>query len=296
MVIYLSYRSILNAFSDCPHAWVLKGNVLYWLMQVREALGSYNNAIKLDDKLSNAWFGKGLSLRVLGLDFANEAIVCFDKAIELDPEFFEAYFSKGSLLEEMEKLNEALDIFEKGLKINPKDACAWCHKGVILNHLIRNEDAYESFKKASELGIPKDCTTFYENINIVLSTLRGTKELAEEFNKIPKEKVLQLPPETLNGYSWALYKEGRSKDGAEVAKIALEKAPEDVLILDTLACNLHALGSDKEAIEIFQKALSLMKFERSITWDALAEVYERLGMTEEAKQARQKFASVNEKK
>jgi len=133
---------------------------------------------------------------------------------------------------------------------------------------------------------------------IVLRALGRDKEMIETFDKFTKDPRFfeEMPQKLLNYYAYVLYEHTkRSKEGVEIARKAVKADPQKGWAWDTLACNLQAIGNDKEALEAFKKALSLKKSDKEITWDALAKLYERMGRKEEAEQAYEKFKAIEKK-
>jgi len=158
-----------------------------------------------------------------------------------------------------------------------------------------NKEALESFKKAIELGVPEDCYLTFVNIATVYNFLGDNSKAIEILEDIIKDakKVEKIKPDerahAFNSYAYALYEgTNRYEEGAEFARKAIEIEHEDANYWDTLGCNLQAMGHDEEALEAFQKALALKKEDSEITWTALAKLYERLGRTQEAKEAYEK--------
>ena len=280
---------------DCWNAWIQKGKILIDLDRIPESLGCFEKAIKLKDDLDRAWFARGIALSALGTNHLDEALASYDKAIELNPKLAEAYFNKGKLLIDRKQYEKALQTIDKGLEIDNKEPCGWCDRGMVLGMLKRNEEALASFIKALELSPPKDCYQIFENKAIILFSLGRDKEAVEMFDKIFKEAETfeELPPQLLNTYAYSLYENTkRYKEGAAIARKAVDAEPQNAMFWDTLACNLVALGNDMEAFEAFKKALSLKKNDKEITWNALAKLYERMGKAKEAEQAYHKFKSI----
>lgn len=126
---------------------------------------------------------------------------------------------------------------------------------------------------------------------VVLNNLGRGKEIIEVIDKNLKESKLlkEFRPRSLDMYAFLLYKyTKRYKEGTEIARRVVKAEPHVAAYWDTLACNLHALGSHKEALKAFEKALSLKKADQEITWNALAKLYEVIGKQKEAKQAYKK--------
>jgi tetratricopeptide (TPR) repeat protein len=289
---------------DCPSGWLQKAMILMKLSREPEALGCIETGIKKDPNHAGLWFGRGIALSALGKDYWSDAIASFDKVVELERKDdrlrFQALFGKGKILEKEEKNEEALACFESAIKLNDKDACAWCHKGAVLNHLDRQKDALDAFDEAQKLGIPSHCSLFYLDLFIVYNSLGLDKEATELNAKLHQDKKLieKFEPKHRamfdNSLAWSMFKgKGDYANGVETARRAVEISPDEAVYLDTLACNLQALGRDDEALEVFRKALANKKNDKNISWDVLASLYRRVGRITDAEEADQKAKSAN---
>lgn len=289
---------------DCPSGWLQKAMILMELSRAPEALGCIETGIRKDPNHARLWFGRGIALSALGKDYWSDAIASFDKVVELERKDdrlrFQALFGKGKILEKEEKNEEALACFESAIKLNDKDACAWCHKGVVLNYLDRQKDALDAFDEAQKLGIPSHCSLFYFDLFIVYNSLGLDKEANELYAKLHEDKKLLEKDEPKyravfdNSHAWRIFKgKGDYAKGVETARRAVEISPDEAAYLDTLACNLQALGRDDEALEVFRKALANKKNDKNISWDVLASLYRRVGRITDAEEADQKAKSAN---
>jgi len=222
----------------------------------------------------------------------------------------------------MESFKESIEAFDKSLEIDPQDSCAWCYSGSVLNNTGNLIEALKSFEKAIQIGIKEECNLVYRNTARVLLNL---ERYQEAFDILDQMKSMKLKDEEedaitlragalyglgkekeafdiiesaicglknsklLNRYAWLLYETGKYDEGTRIARRAINLEPNNPYYLDTLACNLQGIGKDQEAIEVFEKAISLAKTNIiAITWDVLAELYKRNGLHEKAESAFQK--------
>ncbi len=129
----------VQADNDLASAYVNKGNALYSLGKLNEAIAEYDKAIlirkdlvdsgrlELSNDLAMAYVNKGVSLRNLGK--LNEAIAEYDKAIlilkglvesgrlELSNALAIAYMNKGNALDSLGKLNEAIEHYGDAINL-----------------------------------------------------------------------------------------------------------------------------------------------------------------------------------
>lgn len=100
------------------------GNVLSALGEHREAIASYQEALKLEIHESQIWKNLASAYHVVGDHKAEMA--CFDRALEIDPLKPEALVSKAiSLLVDFQKPVEAAELLETAVKFNSDWVAHW---------------------------------------------------------------------------------------------------------------------------------------------------------------------------
>jgi len=97
-------------------AWAPRGNTAEDLLQegweaydegnLEEALKLWDDALKLDPELADAWYSRGHALGKVGR--GPEAIEAFDRAIEIEPAMAGSWLFKGIVLKQLGKRDEAL--------------------------------------------------------------------------------------------------------------------------------------------------------------------------------------------
>ena len=91
-----------------------KGEALLQLGQPGEALIAFEETLRLDPYLVEAWVKKGSALE--RLERMEDALACYDRAIELDKSFTLAYLYKGGVCNRLERFDEALACYEQALR------------------------------------------------------------------------------------------------------------------------------------------------------------------------------------
>ena len=114
-----------------------------------DALGAFDECLKLDPKNADAWNDKGLALSRLGRH--EDALRAYDECLKLDPKNINAWYNKGVALSDLGRHENALDAFDECLKLNPKEADAWNSRAGALSHLGREDEALASIDKAMQL-------------------------------------------------------------------------------------------------------------------------------------------------
>jgi tetratricopeptide (TPR) repeat protein len=250
----------VEAKPDCINGWLLKGNIYFDMNRIREALGCAEKALSLNKKNASAWFGRGLSLLSLGPETLDEALLSLNKTIDLGRKDEAVYFARGRAYCEKKDYENALADFRRARRFDRKNECIPCMILQTLGIMGRRQEALKHYSKFLKLYSLEKC---------------------EERARV------------WNGYAYLLYELGKSeKDGLAFARKAVQAEPKNPAFLDTLACTLHILDKPDEALIVFSKALKLKESDEDITWEALAQLYQKVGRQSDAEDARKKIVIV----
>jgi len=120
------------------------------------AIAAFDQAIRIDEKLPQAWNDRGLCYREQN-DLA-EALRSFLRAVELDPENIELLYYLGETLERIgvmymntKYLESAVETFKKVVDKMPDNADGWAHIGVCLKDLGRTGESRFYFDRARDI-------------------------------------------------------------------------------------------------------------------------------------------------
>lgn len=213
------YDKAISVKPDFAHAHYNKGVVLRSLGKKQEALDCYNLALSNKQDDPIIFYSKASVLNDLG--DKEQSLDNYDKAITLDQSFVEAHLNKGLLLSEQGKKEEAIKCYDKTIALNPNDVTFYHLRGSALSEIGKQEEALKDFEQAICLAEKKSVTQ--PNQSYKVQDLRK-KQLVIEHSKLIG---------TLDSiYNTAYYNKG---------KVQL------------------ALKNGNEALESFNKALSLLK-------------------------------------
>ncbi|MBP0455714.1 tetratricopeptide repeat protein [Kitasatospora sp. RG8] len=124
-------------------AWGNRGAVEYALDDFDTALGSLNQALKLDPEYAWAWI---VTAHLLGdIDRNEDADLAFDRGLGLDPDYPWAWTRKAWLLRERDLLADAAASFRQALERDPDDNLARIGEADLLMMDKRSEDARRAF-------------------------------------------------------------------------------------------------------------------------------------------------------
>lgn len=300
--------------------WLNKGVSLAALGFKKEAMGCYDQALRIDPGYAEAWANKGNIFKEAGE--LTEAVSCFDRALALNPKAVLAWYNKGGTLEMLGRPEEALACLDQALSLNPLMEMAWSSRGVALGKLGRNEEALASFEKATRIH-PRFAAAWamMGNHHRTLGRLEealACHDRALEFNTNVAEiwynranvlADLKRDPEALAGYdkalrinpqlaaAWAgkanLYRaEGKLKEAVANYERALELDPREANWWHNKAVTLQKAGRLEEALAAFTEYLQLQP-EDADGWVRMGGVFDELERAAESKACYEKAIAVN---
>jgi len=223
--------------------------------------------------------------RLKQYDRANEILARIPKDSPLHPS---TEIAIGQNLELAERSAEAVQHFEKLIAERPDDTDVLMAFGNVLRSRKRFAEAAEIYTKAVErIGTPgrSDWTLFF---------YRGTSfERSKQWDKAEADlkKALELAPETqtagraqvLNYLAYSWVDRGLNIDEAfKMLQKAVELAPRDGMIIDSLGWAYFRLGRYEEAMRELEKAVELKPGDPVIN-DHLGDAFWQVGRRLEAK-------------
>jgi tetratricopeptide (TPR) repeat protein len=115
-----------------------------------ESIRCWDEVIKLDDSIAEAWFGKGSVLWDFMRD-AENALECFQNATDLDENHVLAYMNMGILLDNVNQPTDAITCFKLALKLDDTCQPLWYNAGVTLAKQGGYQEALDCFNKSIDL-------------------------------------------------------------------------------------------------------------------------------------------------
>lgn len=147
-----AYEEALRLNPALRDAWYGKAHMLVVLKRCEEALLASDEALRLDPTFLWAWYTKANALA--DLKRYEEALQAYDEVLQLDPTFGWAWYSKGNALAGLKRYEEALQAYDEILRRDPRFARAWREKSKILKAMGRKREARQAEKKVRQLGLP----------------------------------------------------------------------------------------------------------------------------------------------
>ncbi len=173
--------------------WFEKGFVFQVANDLEEAYRCYSEAIRLDSKLSAAYYNVGYMFNELKR--YEEAEAAYRKAIELDPSDADAYTNLGNLLRHLKRYDEVETAYRKAIELNPSLAEAYTGLGLFFHEGLKHyEEAEIAYRKAIELN-PLYAVAYY-NFGNLLKVLKRYEEAEATYRK-----AIELNPSYLHAYN-----------------------------------------------------------------------------------------------
>lgn len=169
-----------------------------------KAIEHYNNAIKLNPKIVNAYNNRGIAY--CENDEVERAIKDYNKAIELDPNKASFYSNRGVAYSKRGEVERAIKDYNKAIELNPNYDKAYFGRGIVYVQKEEFVTAIEDLNKAIELN-PN-----YNNLNKIIELIPEIAEAylsrgifyreKEEFETAINDlnKAIELNPEHAEAY------------------------------------------------------------------------------------------------
>ena len=115
------------------------------------ARGSFDEAIRLNPNLADAYTNRGASYNALGQ--YQRAIRDLDEAINLNPEMAMAYNNRGNSYGNLEQLERAIEDYGEAIRLDSRFVLAYSNRALASTYLGRDDDAQADVERGTELGL-----------------------------------------------------------------------------------------------------------------------------------------------
>jgi predicted O-linked N-acetylglucosamine transferase (SPINDLY family) len=142
-------QALAAAPAGYPHLAALaaaRGEVLFDLQRMDEALAGFDQAVGRDPGFAAAWNNRGLVLKELGR--LDDALDSFARAAALAPGSTEPHSNHGDILRQLHRYTDSLASFARGLALNPHDTASLINRAASLVSLGRIDEALSDLDKA----------------------------------------------------------------------------------------------------------------------------------------------------
>ena len=142
-----------------PNLYNQKFAVLDSLNRYREAAAAINKAIELSPR-AVFYNNRGVVRSALG--DKQGAIENYNQALKINPNLVQAYYNRGIVRAELGNKPGAIDDYNQAIKINPNDALAYYNRGIVYLELGDKQKAKEDLQRAAQLFMAQGNTAAYE--------------------------------------------------------------------------------------------------------------------------------------
>ena len=225
------YFKKLLFFKQSAELYYNYGNIQKKIKNYKEAINSFNKAIKLNPNFSEAYNNLGNVNKLI--DENDEAIKNYKKAIKNKKDNLEAYFNLANVLKENKQYKETKNIYEKILKINDNNIDAQNNLGAIYSILGNFSIAREYFKKV----INKN-NLFFESFKNYIDITK-IDDSDEIFKKLKNMSVYNLSQKNKIDMFYSLSKGYLDQNKNEIGFEYLGKAKKLKKKLSNYSINFH---------------------------------------------------------
>jgi tetratricopeptide (TPR) repeat protein len=214
---------------DNPRAHYNLGNALFRTGEVPEAIGHYEQALRLKPDMADAHYNLGLALERVGR--VQEAIGQWEHVVQIRSDDAEAHYHLGNALHEVGETTQAIGQYREALRTDPDYAEAHYNLGVSLWEAGRLEDAIHHYQQAVRLK--PDYVEAQNNLGIALQQQGRVAEAIGHY-----EQALRINPDFAEAHynlGVALEQAGRVQDAIEQYQQALRLKPDFALARNALA-------------------------------------------------------------
>jgi len=252
------YRSALTIWQDttekCPdnsRAHNNLGAVLDQQGKVQEAIGHYEQALRLKPDYAEAHYNLGIDL--MGQGRLPEAIGHYERALQIRPNYAEAYNNLGFALMKQGKVPEAIAHYEQAVRLKPDDAEMHNNLAFALAHTGQVQDAIGHYEQALQLN--PNYAEAHNNLGVALVKQGRLQEAIDHY----KEAVRIKPDYASAQCNWgnALLRGGNEPEAIGHYEQALEINPDLAEGYYSLGLALEKLGRTTEAVQHYQQALRI---------------------------------------
>ena len=285
------------------------GNLLVAAEEYEAAITSYNQAVKCQPDLHEAWYNRGIALDNLGR--YEEAIASYDKALKIKPDYHRAWYNRSIALYDLGRYEEAMTVDDQAwnnwviavqdlrshqaaiascqaVKIKPDLHEAWNNRGIVLGNLGRHQEAIVFYDQAVK-SKPDDHKA-WNNRGIALKNLGRHQEAIGSY-----DQALKIKPdehEAWNNRGIALWYLGCNEEAIGSYDQALKIKPDKHEAWYNRGIALRHLGLYTEAIESYDQALKI-KPDKYEAWYNKSRCYILQGNIEQAIENLEKAIHLN---
>ena len=275
--LYVAQKQLEQAFGHLDYLLAQNPGDLHAQVRKAQIYGEQGNFSAAVEELTAVLSDRPNELRVrdfLGLLYEemkdyDRAIQTYKANIEIDPTFFDSILHLGFVSYRLKQNEEALSYLDQAVKLNPKRPEPYLLLG--LTHFQMKE--YQQAKVRLEAGIHQDPSNAELHFNL------GTAyDKLDRFDDVVKEmeQALALDPEHADALNYLGYSYADRGINVEAAVTLTQQAvslkPHNGYYVDSLGWALYKVGRIDEALEMMQRAVTLVS-DDPVIYEHLGEIF-----------------------
>ncbi len=144
------YNEAIRLDPQLADAYNRRGGVYRQAGHLEQALQDYDEAIQIGSGQAGVYSGRGSTY--LALDQAHRAIEDFGEAVRLDPQLAEAYYNRGLAYSDMAQGERAIEDYDQAIRLGPNRAEFYVTRADAYLHLNQPEKIIENLDEAIRLN------------------------------------------------------------------------------------------------------------------------------------------------
>jgi tetratricopeptide (TPR) repeat protein len=156
------YNEAIRLQPDLANAYKSRGNAKYRLGDKQGAIQDYNEAIRLQPDFANAYSNRGIAKSDLG--DKQGAIVDYNEAIRLQPDLAATYSNRGNAKYRLGDKQGAIVDYNEAIRLQPDFANAYSNRGIAKSDLGDKQGAIQDYNEA--IRLQPDLANAYSNRGI----------------------------------------------------------------------------------------------------------------------------------
>jgi tetratricopeptide (TPR) repeat protein len=161
-----------------------------------EGVQAFREAVRLDPRLKEAWYGLGLAQLAMGE--ATEALEALQRVVRLDRGHVGAWVALGSAFGERGLFDRAAQAFEQAVRLRPQDAAAWYALGSVRVRAGDTESAVSAFRRAVERD--PDLAEAWHSLGVALAFPGPEGRVEPEEAVAAFRQAVRLRPDLAEGW------------------------------------------------------------------------------------------------
>lgn len=151
---FLLLLSFLYSCRPSAEEYITLGKNKLKEQKLEEAISFFDEALKIDPTIHDAWNAKGVA--AYQLDKNTDALNAFNKAIELNQEDYRYFYNRGNVQRKINAPQKAAEDYTKAISLDASHYEIFLNRALSLSTTKQLKEAIADFNKAAELNQLKD--------------------------------------------------------------------------------------------------------------------------------------------